>query len=118
LSAFYVTVDNVNVAGNNYPGLLMYGVSGRAALPFSGGTMCIAPPVRRSPVTVSQSFPITGLCVGMISMNMTAFAHGLIGGSPLPQLLIPGTTVDCQFWLRDAFGGTQLSNALEYVVAP
>src|SRR6185295_11899367 len=33
---------------NHKPGLLLYGVSGRAASAFQGGTLCLHSPIRRS----------------------------------------------------------------------
>jgi hypothetical protein len=53
---------------------------------------------------------------------MNLFAVGGLGGTPLAQLRVVGTTVNCQFWGRDpgfpAPDNTSLSDALQYVVGP
>jgi hypothetical protein len=97
-------------------GLMFYSLTGRATLPFQGGTLCVAPPVKRSPVLNSRG---TGPgCNGSYSLDFGKFANGLLGGNPHPALLVPGTTINCQWWARDAGlspNNTQLSNALEFV---
>ena len=106
---------------NNKPGILIYSVIGRSSLLFLGGYLCIANPIRRTPAVAAGGapFPIND-CSGNFSIDLNAFAAGVFGGSPLPELSVPGTTVDCQWWGRDhdASYGTTLSDALEYSVCP
>jgi hypothetical protein len=106
---------------NQKSGLLFYGVTGQSAAPFQGGTLCVAPPIRRTPATNSGGSPLPANdCSGVFSIDMLAFAKGQLGGSPLPALTLPGTLVRCQWWGRDpgfpAPNNTTLSNAAEYEV--
>lgn len=115
---FLVKCTNVR---NSKSGLLFYSVTGTAGTPFQGGTLCVAAPVKRTPATSSGGTPPPSAdCSGVLSIDMTAFALGHLGGTPVPALSTPGTVVDCQFWSRDpgASSNTSLSDALEYVVDP
>jgi hypothetical protein len=108
---------------NNKPGLLLYGVSGRAALPFQGGTLCILSPVKRAISADSGgTLPPANDCSGVFSIDMNSFAVGALGGRPSPALRLAGTLVASQWWGRDsgmaAPNGSQLSNALEFQVCP
>ena len=68
-------------------------------------------------VAVFDSAGTPAQCNGMLSIDMNAFAVGLLGGNPLPSLTIPGTRIDCQYWGRDSVGhGALLSDGLEYFV--
>ena len=117
---FGFIVKGLNVR-NQKPGLLMYSSTGRAAIPFQGGTLCLASPIRRSISINSGGTPLpTSDCTGVYSIDMNAFAVGSLGGNPSPQLHVPGVIIDCQFWGRDPGffppANSTLTNALEYTV--
>jgi uncharacterized membrane protein len=105
---------------NNMPGLMIYGTTGGASIPFQGGTLCVASPVFRAPGMNSGGSAVGSDCTGTFNLDVNAFAHGLAGGSPQAALTVPGTVVDCQFWARDtgftAPNNSQLSNSLRYTV--
>ncbi len=102
----------------NEVGILAYTHAGAAfpPVPFFGGELCLRFPLRRGPVVPSGGTP--GLCDGVLSLDMNAFASGNAGGVPAPFLLVPGTTVHCQWWGRDSGDpfGVYLTDRLEYVV--
>jgi hypothetical protein len=53
-------------------------------------------------------------------MDWSAFARGALGGSPAPELLVPGTDIWCQGWSRDpgAPAQTNLTGGLSFRVLP
>jgi hypothetical protein len=117
-SGFLISSANFR---NQKAGLLLYGLTGPAAAPFGGGTLCLASPVRRSVGVGSGGSPLpTADCSGVYSIDMNAFAAGALGGSPRPELRISGTTVDTQWWGRDpgfpAPNNVTLSGGLRYLV--
>jgi hypothetical protein len=114
------TLRGANVR-NQKPGLLLYTTVGPAAVPFTGGFLCVGAPVKRSPGMSSggNNLPFQD-CSGIYQIDMNAFAHGLLGGTPLPALTSPGQRVWTQFWGRDnGFtppNDTTLTNAIQYDV--
>ena len=107
---------------NQKSGLRLYGINGRAALPFHNGYLCVNAPVKRSIGVSSGGSPLPANdCTGVFALDMNAFAAGGLGGNPLPALLAQGTIVDCQWWGRDPGfpvpNNMTLSNGLEYVVS-
>ena len=119
-SGFVVQGSNVR---NSKNGLLFYGVNGRNASPYQGGTLCVATPIKRTPSTNSGgTLPPANDCSGVFALDMNAFASGSAGGNPLVALSVVGTTVNCQWWGRDpgfaAPNNTTLTDGLEYVVCP
>jgi hypothetical protein len=104
---------------NKKAGLLLYSFQGEAAVPFQGGTLCIATPIERTPAQDSGGHMAQSHdCSGGWRIDMNAYASGQFGGDPDQLLSVPGTAVHCQWWGRDpdAFAGSALSNALEYHV--
>jgi hypothetical protein len=104
---------------NQKAGLLFYSLAGRAGSPFSGGTLCMAAPIRRTPAQGSGGSPIPANdCTGSFSIDFNAFIQSGID----PALQVTGAVVDVQWWGRDpgfaAPNATTLSNALEFVVCP
>jgi hypothetical protein len=107
---------------NQTIGMLVYGLSGPASSPFGGGLLCIQPPLLCTPVQATGGTAGLADCSGRIALDWNAFAKGLLGGNPAPELLIPGTAVCCQAWGRDPGFvppfDRMLSNAIRYVVLP
>ena len=105
---FEVSASSVR---NQTIGLLLYGVSGRAALPFHGGTLCLASPFLRTPALSSggNSLPSAD-CSGAWSVDLD-----LILWSRPP--LAVGSALQCQWYGRDPGfpppDNISLSNALE-----
>lgn len=112
-TAFDVSASQVL---SNKSGLLIYGFA-RASTPFQGATLCISPPIRRTPVQDSGGNAPPVDCSGVFHFDFNALVQG---GSD--ALLVPGTTVDAQYWYRDPADptgfGSGLSDALEFTIQP
>jgi hypothetical protein len=119
ISGFSISCAN---AINNRTGMLFDSLSGRAAAPFHGGTLCVLAPRYRTPLRNSGGNAGPADCSGNFTLDFNAFAHGLAGGSPSPALTTPGLAVTAQWWGRDPGfappGSSMLSNALEFVIGP
>jgi len=118
LSGYVIRATNVR---NNKSGLLFYGLNGGQAAPFQGGTLCVATPIRRTTSVLSGGTPAPANdCSGIYQIDFSSFAAGLLGGVPLAQLSVPGTSVSCQWWGRDpgfpAPNNTTLSNGLSFTI--
>ena len=100
---------------NNKPGLFFYGLSGSASIPFFGGTLCMFPPLRRTPVQLSGGGAPPNDCSGTYSYAMNARIQ-----SGADTGLVIGATVNGQFWMRDPLSsfGTVLTNAVEFDICP
>jgi hypothetical protein len=111
---FQVVVRNVR---NNKSGLFFYSKTGRAALPFQGGTLCVAAPVLRTVVDTAGGQALGNDCSGGQSLEFNALI-----ASGIDPALIAGVTVTTQYWGRDqgfaAPNNTSLSDGLEFVIAP
>jgi choice-of-anchor B domain-containing protein len=110
---FTVTCTNVL---SNKAGILVYG-SQRAAIPFQGATLCIASPVRRTPIQQSGGNPPPVDCSGSFGFDFNA--HIAAGSDPA---LVPGRRVVAQYWSRDSLDptgfGSSLSDACEFTIQP
>jgi len=98
---------------NNRNGLFYYGLSGRASLPFQGGTQCVAPPVRRTNVQSSGGNPPPDDCSGVFTLDFNAWIQ-----SGVDPNLVAGAQVHLQCWSRDpsSASGSSLSDAVELTI--
>jgi len=105
------TLDAVDVQeGMN--GLLFTSVSGAAALPFNGGTLCMNPPLKRGPIQNSGG-SMPGGCAGSFS---TVVNDGLV--IPLGLDAGPGNQAHYQYFYRDPGNGPgALGSALSDAIA-
>jgi hypothetical protein len=109
----FVVLDS-NVI-NHSNGMMIWS-RGPNSTPFAGGTLCLLPPVHRTPITNSGGNPAPAHdCSGVLAFPFThayAAAQGL-------QI---GDHVYCQFWSRDvqSADGTHvsLSDGLEFTWCP
>ena len=108
---FVITARDVP---NQKNGLFFYGKNGSAALPFLGGTLCVFPPLQRTPVQSSGGNPPPADdCSGGFVFD----GNGWIQSGTDPGL-VPGVEVHGQFWFRDPPGtfGAALSDAIELTI--
>jgi hypothetical protein len=105
-----------NVLGN-VNGVLFYGTTGAAQVPFGGGVRCVNGPLRRTAILSSGGVGPFPNCTGQFSYDFNARIR-----SGVDPLLQQGTTVWAQFYSRD--GGfappnnTNLTNAITFTIAP
>jgi len=95
-------------------GVLFYGKSGAAAVPFQGGTLCAKAPLVRTTLQLSGGTPP---CGGAFAMDFNAWiASGKDPG------LVAGQQVNAQYWSRDPGfpppDNTSLTDAVEFTIAP
>lgn len=111
-SPFLIDAANVN---NFVGGLLFYGTSGPAAIPFLGGTLCVMPPLTRTPIQFSGGSAPFGNCTGSFSFDMNARIQ-----SGIDPALVAGTTVWSQYWFRDTpnTSGVGLTNGRTFTICP
>jgi hypothetical protein len=110
---FTLSASNVR---NQQNGMLFYGVNGRAALPWHGGTLCVEPPLRRTPVVNSGGSPAPAAdCTGVLSLDFNAWMAAAIDPA-----LFPGQRVRAQFYSRDpgAPGNLNLTDGVEFYLEP
>lgn len=108
---FFASAHNVRAWQN---GALLWSLA-PAATPFAGGTRCVAPPSRRTPIQNSGGLAWPADCSGTYSF---AFSRAYLASVGIG----PGTTVYAQFWSRDVglpapldFG---LTNGLVFTTSP
>jgi hypothetical protein len=112
-SGFRISVRNVR---NQQNGMLLYGTNGRAAIPWLGGTLCVQPPLRRTPLVNSRgSAAPANDCSGVLLRDFNAWTFA--AGDPA---LFPGQHVRAQFYSRDpgAVQNLNLSDAVEFYLEP
>ena len=97
--------------------MLLYSTAGPNAAPFFGGTLCVLPPVKRTPGQNSGG-SIAGVdCSGTFSIDFNAWI-----ASGVNPALIAGCTVWAQYWSRDpgfpAPFNSSLTDAQTFVIWP
>ena len=112
-SPFLITATQVL---NQKPALLLYGFDS-SFLPYSGATICITPPLKRTVFynTGGNANPVD--CSGNLSMDFNARIQ-----SGVDAALIPGTTVGARWYYRDSQDptgfGTGLTDAVRFTICP
>lgn len=112
------TIDVTGVEGAKQ-GLIFYGINGRANFAWGAGStsfQCVKAPVQRMGSLASGG--TSGLCNGSFSVDWLAYLAASGGGLGAP--FAAGEIVNAQAWYRDppAAKTTNLSNALEFTLAP
>ncbi len=109
---FQVTASN---AIEDVVGLFLFGVNGRHALAFQGGTLCARGPLRRTPLGSSGGVQPPPSCSGSLTLDFNAWVR-----TGNHAVLVPGVQVNGQFFYRDPASPstTGLSDAVEFVLLP
>jgi hypothetical protein len=97
-------------------GFFFYGVAGATSLPFAGGTLCVAAPVRRTAVVSTTGAPPPPVnCTGSTRHDFGTWMRS--GADPN---LRAGVEVFAQFWFSDpaSLGGAGLTDAVRFVICP
>jgi hypothetical protein len=99
---------------NHKTGMLFYGF-GQAAIPFSGGILCVESPITRLPTMSSGGNPPPDDCSGRYSFDMNAHIQSGVD----PQL-VAGASVAAQYWQRDPahpdMTGIGLTDAVQFCI--
>ena len=111
LAPFAITASNIL---SQRSGLLFYSHA-PLAVPFQGGTKCVADPVMRTPVQNSGGSTTVADCTGTYSLDFNARIQ-----SAVDPTLTAGAEVFAQYWSRDPLSPstTNLSDALRFVINP
>lgn len=106
---FRISVQDVSSQRN---GLFFWGLAD-TSIPFQGGTLCVAPPLRRTPVSSTRAQQGPNPCLGSIDHAFTQVDMASAG-------LTPGTRGYGQFWIRDPLSssGSTLSPGTWWTVSP
>jgi Tol biopolymer transport system component len=108
---FFVTAINVLT---NKAGVFFWGAS-PASIAFEGGTLCVHPPLARSPLLNSGAEGSTPPCDGRYAFH---FSQAYVASKGLSA----GTTLFGQFWSRDpgftAPNNVGLTDAVMFTLAP
>lgn len=85
---------------NQSSALCLYSTTGPNSTPFLGGTLCVAPPLRRSAVKPTGGSTLVGVdCTGTFSVQLEVLL------APDPFAHVPGNQIFLQVWSRDAGDG-------------
>ena len=114
-SGYTIQVGNVEGAKQ---GLIFYSVTGQSAAPWGTGTsfLCVKSPTQRIPA--QNSGGTVNSCNGQLSVDWNAYMAAAPGAVGQPRFA--GQVFRAQGWFRDppASKSTNLSNALEFTLAP
>ena len=111
-SGFVISASQVRSQQN---GMLFYGTNGRATTAWLGGTLCVQPPLRRTPVINSGGNFGAPDCSGVLARDFNTWMS--TAGDPS---LFVGQLVCAQFYSRDpgAASNLNLSDAVEFYLEP
>jgi len=100
---------------NGRTGFFLYGQEGPNDQPFGGGTLCVLPPIRRTPPQDSGGHVGPDDCSGVLRFDFNAWLRE--GNDPAVEA---GTTIYGQYWYRDPLDphGMGSTNAVEFEVLP
>jgi hypothetical protein len=112
-AAFGFKIVSKNVRNNRF-GVLIASTNGRAAIPFLGGTLCLATPISRTVISSSGGSPAPVQdCSGVWVGDFNAYLFSLPG--PADPI---GTQYNVQWWGRDVLGNAALTPGLEFTLCP
>jgi hypothetical protein len=112
-SGFQITASNVR---NQTSGIFFYGTDGANAQPWNGGTLCVRPPLRRTPVqSTGGSAPPAVDCTGALGFDFNTWVS-----TDLDPALFAGQHVFAQYLSRDSSPTTQVNvtDAVEFYLTP
>jgi FG-GAP repeat protein len=99
---------------SNKPGILMYGFTPQRT-PFLGGSLCVLPPIKRTPGQNSGGNPPPVDCSGNFGIDFNERIR-----SGVDPLLIAGEEIFAQYWSRDAAAPStsNLTDAIGFFINP
>lgn len=112
-SGFTITASSTR---NQQNGMLFYGTNGAASAPWKGGTICVQPPLRRTPLqNAGGNAPPALDCSGTFALDFNTWTTS--GADPA---LFAGAHVFAQLYSRDPGASFQLNltDAVEFFLEP